>query len=122
VTKGLKLLVKRVYEAPSSEDGARVLVDRLWPRGLSKKRARLDDWLKDVAPSDDLRHWFGHAAERWEEFEKRYAAELDAVPDAWRPLLDRARKETVTLLYGASDTEHNNAVALEHYLARRAAP
>ena len=116
----LKLRVKRVYDAPASSDGIRVLVDRLWPRGLQKQRARLDEWLKQIAPSNALRRWFGHEPTCWEGFKKRYYAELDAKPDEWGGVLERARTGNVTLLYAASDHIHNNAVALKLYLQRRA--
>lgn len=108
--------LKRAYEQASAEDGLRYLVDRLWPRGLKKAELSLDGWLKDVAPSDELRRWFGHDAARWEEFQDRYSAELDAKPDAWEPILDAARRGTVTLLFAAKDNERNNAVALKRYL------
>lgn len=112
---------KRVYEAPSSRDGARFLVDRVWARGRSRDALKLDGWVKDVAPSTELRRWFGHDPRKWEEFRRRYFAELDAKPEAWRPLVDAARRRTLTLLYGARDEEHNNAVALKDYLERKAA-
>jgi len=116
----LKFRVKRVYDSPASRDGTRVLVDRLWPRGLRKQSARLDEWLKEIAPSDALRRWFGHEPSRWEDFKQRYFAELDAKPDAWGDVLGRARNGPVTLLYAARDPDHNNAVALKLYLERRA--
>ncbi|MFB3923675.1 MAG: DUF488 domain-containing protein [Terriglobia bacterium] len=118
----LKLRVKRVYDPPAPGDGARILVDRLWPRGLKKEAARLDAWLKDTSPSDALRKWFGHDPARWQEFQERYFAELDANPEAWRELLGRARKETVTLLYAKRDSERNNAVALKLYLEKSRTP
>ncbi|TPK91867.1 DUF488 domain-containing protein [Mesorhizobium sp. B2-4-17] len=108
--------LKRVYETPEPGDGQRVLVDRIWPRGVSKQDAALTLWLKDIAPSDELRTWFGHEPARWEEFQRRYRAELDSNDDAvtvLRTLLDKGR---VTLLYGAHDEAHNNAVALAGYL------
>lgn len=104
--------IRRIYDDAQPDDGARVLVDRLWPRGISKDRAALTVWLKDVAPSTALRHWFGHDPARWDEFQKRYRAELDANPDAVQQLLAFARKGKLTLLYGARDTEHNEAVVL----------
>lgn len=107
---------KRVYDPPQAADGARFLVDRLWPRGLKKDGAQVTAWLKDVAPSGDLRRWFGHDPARWDEFRKRYVAELEANPDGWQPILDAARQGTVTLLYAAKDAEHNNAVALREFL------
>lgn len=116
------IAIKRVYEEPAASDGKRVLVDRLWPRGVSKDQAALDDWCKDVAPSDELRKWFGHDPEKWPEFRKRFRAELDANEDGWQPLLDMARKaRKLTLLYGARDEAHNNAVVLKAYLDDRLA-
>ena len=109
---------KRVYDPFDARDGARFLVERLWPRGMRKSSLRMDGWLKDVAPSDTLRRWFGHDPAKWEEFRRRYFAELDRAPDAWRPLVEAARGGDVTLLYSARDTEHNNAVALKAYLER----
>lgn len=108
--------VKRAYRAARRSDGARVLVDRLWPRGMSKDRLRLTDWIKDLAPSEDLRRWFGHDPDRWETFCDRYAGELDAKPDAVASLRTRAAEGPVTLIYAAKDEAHNNAVALKHYL------
>jgi uncharacterized protein YeaO (DUF488 family) len=108
---------KRVYEPPAPSDGARFLVERLWPRGMKKEALHLDGWLKEVAPSDALRRWFGHDPARWDEFVRRYRAELDAHPEAWQPLLEAALHGTVTLLFSARDEVHNNAVALQHYLA-----
>ncbi|MDX8530954.1 DUF488 domain-containing protein [Mesorhizobium sp. VK25A] len=112
----LEVAVKRVYEAPAKTDGQRVLVDRLWPRGVSKKDAELTLWLKEIAPSDELRQWFGHDPERWAEFQKRYRAELDANSEALAQLRGVMRDGKVTLLYGAHDEAHNNAVALAAYL------
>ena len=115
--------VKRVYEPASQEDGARFLVERLWPRGMRKEALAMDAWLKDVAPSQELRRWFGHDPAKWDEFQKRYAAELDERPGAWAPILQAAEGAPVTLLFSAHDLEHNNAVALKHYLdARRDEP
>ena len=113
-----KLRVKRVYDPPAPSDGARILVDRLWPRGMKKQAACLDAWVKEIAPSDALRKRFGHDPARWHEFQERYSAELDANPEAWRDLLERAQKETVTLLFSAHDSEHNNAIALKLYLEK----
>ncbi len=113
---------ERVYGAPGGADGARLLVDRLWPRGLRRVKARVDEWLKDVAPSDGLRRWFGHDVGRWTEFVRRYSAELDAKPEAWRPILERARKGNVTLLFAARDDGHNNALALARYLEPKLTP
>lgn len=111
--------LKRVYLKPSPDDGARVLVDRLWPRGISKAKAKLDAWLKEIAPSNELRKWFGHDPARWETFQRRYHAELDAQPDQVRAIEDLVRSGPITLLFAAKDTEHNNAVALRNYLQRR---
>jgi uncharacterized protein YeaO (DUF488 family) len=112
--------VKRAYETLAASDGSRFLVDRIWPRGLKKEQLAVEGWLKDVAPSDRLRKWFGHDPEKWDEFRRRYAAELDGRAEAWRPLLEKSRGSTVTLLYGARDTEHNNAVALREFLLAKA--
>jgi uncharacterized protein YeaO (DUF488 family) len=113
------IAIKRVYDQPIQGTGARFLVDRIWPRGVKKEDLHLDGWLKDVAPSDKLRHWFGHYAARWSEFKTRYEAELDANPSAWQPIVEAARKGGVTLLFGARDEEHNQAVVLRDYLMRR---
>jgi uncharacterized protein YeaO (DUF488 family) len=112
----MPIQTRRVYDAVEAGDGFRVLVERLWPRGLRKEALRLDRWLKEVAPSDELRRWFAHDPARWDEFRRRYFAELDAKPEAWQPLLEAARGGPVTLLYSARDTEHNNARALQEYL------
>jgi uncharacterized protein YeaO (DUF488 family) len=108
--------VKRAYEPASREDGARVLVDRVWPRGLRKSDLAIDRWLKDVAPSTELRRWFGHDPERWAEFRRRYAAELAANPDPLSELRSMARKGRLTLVYSARDEHHNQAVVLREYL------
>lgn len=108
--------VKRVYEAPDSGDGERILVDRMWPRGLSKKRAAVDLWLRDLAPSSELRRWFGHDPARWAEFKKKYYCELQTNPRADEAIKAFARGEVVTLLFAARDEDHNNAVALREYL------
>ena len=112
----MQLKVKRVYEPPSRIDGKRVLVDRLWPRGLARKEARIDLWLKEVAPSDTLRKWFGHDPSRWGEFKRRYSQELKERGEAAEAIRLMARGEVVTLLYGARDQEHNNAVALKEFV------
>jgi uncharacterized protein YeaO (DUF488 family) len=109
--------IKRIYADASENDGQRVLVDRLWARGISKEKAHLDLWLKDIAPSDELRKWFSHDPKKWTEFEKRYKAELTTKNE----LIDQLKKlekqhKQVTLLYGAKDTEHNNAVVLKKLL------
>lgn len=109
---------KRVYDEPSEDDGRRVLVDRLWPRGVSKEDAALDAWVKRVAPSDDLREWFDHDPERFDEFRDRYRAELDGKEDAVEEVVGDA--DTLTLVYAASDEAHNNAVVLAEYVRERA--
>jgi uncharacterized protein YeaO (DUF488 family) len=111
--------VKRAYEPPSKQDGIRVLVDRLWPRGLNKAQASIDLWLKDIAPSVGLRRWFKHQPERWSEFVRRYSEELDGKPAAIAALVGASRCGRVTLLFGARDERRNNAVALHHYLTER---
>ena len=110
---------KRVHDPAAVEDGRRVLVDRVWPRGLAKADAAIDEWLRDVAPSTELRRWFGHDPARWDEFVRRYHAELDARPESARTLLEAAARQTVTLCFGARDREHNNAVALKSWLEGR---
>lgn len=113
---------KRIYDPPAPDDGTRFLVERLWPRGKTKEDVPIAAWLKEVAPSDALRRWFGHDPARWEEFQRRYFAELDEKPEAWQPILEAARRGNVTLLYSARDSEHNNAVALKLYLDQRQEP
>lgn len=110
--------VKRVYENPSQGDGTRILVDRLWPRGLTKEGAKLDVWLKSIAPSQDLRTWFGHDPAKWQEFRVRYQRELDGNQPALKQLRQYIRSGTVTLVYGAKDEERNNAIVLKAYLER----
>ncbi len=112
--------IKRVYDPPSQEDGFRVLVDRLWPRGFTKEKLRDDLWLKEVAPSNELRNWYHHDLTRQAEFRQRYFAELDAKPQAVQLLLDQAQKGRLTLLYAARDTEHNQAAVLREYLLSKA--
>jgi uncharacterized protein YeaO (DUF488 family) len=115
-----KIRVKRVYDAPTPDDGYRVLVDRLWPRGLSKDRARIDRWLREVAPSNKLRTWFAHRVERFGEFRNRYIEELRDKESLVRVLLSKVETgQTITLLYSAKDSEHNNAVVLRDYLEER---
>lgn len=112
--------VKRAYEAPAQEDGTRILIDRLWPRGVKKETLALDQWDKDLAPSTELRQWFGHDPERWAEFQQRYAKELLTHAPAFDALRTLARKGRITLVYGAHDEAHNNAVALQSILLARA--
>jgi len=114
-----EIRVKRVYDKPARHDGVRMLVDRLWPCGLKKDAARLDHWLKDVAPSDELRRWFRHDPGRWQSFVERYFNQLDSKPEAIQPIVEAARTKPVTLLYAARDPEHNNAVALRDYVLQR---
>ncbi|MBZ5584035.1 MAG: DUF488 domain-containing protein [Acidobacteriia bacterium] len=112
--------LKRAYEHAGPDDGVRYLVERLWPRGVKKTELRLDGWLKDAAPSDALRRWFAHDPKKWDEFQRRYYAELDSRPETLQPIHAAARHGRVTLVYSAHDTEHNNAVALKQYLERHA--
>ena len=109
--------IKRTYEPPERRDGRRILVERLWPRGIKKEALVLDSWMKEVAPSTELRKWFNHRVERWDEFQRRYRDELDANPDVWGPILKAGKRGTVTLLYSAHDTEHNGALVLRDFLA-----
>lgn len=108
--------LKRVYDSPSPGDGRRILADRLWPRGLSRERARIDEWVKEIAPSDRLRKWFHHDAARWAEFRKRYREELDHHREAVEGLARRTARRRITLLFGARDPERNNAVVLKELL------
>ena len=115
--------LKRVYDPVSRTDGTRFLVERLWPRGVSKERLRLTAWLKEVGPSTELRKWFNHDPLKWSRFRTRYFRELDSRPESWRPILTAARRGMVTLVYSSHDEEHNNAVALKEYLqAKRRLP
>ncbi len=108
--------LKRAYDPPAPDDGCRVLVDRLWPRGVSKQEAAIDHWLKEVAPSDELRRWFGHDPDKWEEFRRRYRQELKEKEGAITFLRKKREQGNLTLIYAAKDTQHNNAVALKEYL------
>lgn len=108
--------LERAYDGESRTDGTRFLVERLWPRGVKKTSLKFKAWLKDVAPSTELRKWFSHDPAKWDEFRRRYFVELKANPDSWQPILEAARHGTVTLIYSSHDTEHNNAVALEEFL------
>lgn len=111
--------VKRVYEPASKADGQRFLVERLWPRGIRKKALALTGWCKEAAPSHELRKWFSHDPAKWKEFQQRYRAELEAKPENWQPLLEAAKTGSLTLLFSAHDTEHNNAVILKARLEER---
>lgn len=114
------LFTARVYDVSDDPGGAaRFLVERLWPRGVAREALRVDGWPRDVAPSTELRRWFGHDPARWTEFQVRYRAELDAGPARWQPLLSAARHGDVVLLYGARDREHNSAVVLRDYLQEK---
>jgi uncharacterized protein YeaO (DUF488 family) len=115
----MAIRLKRAYDPPAEEDGYRVLVDRIWPRGVTKERLRIHAWLKDIAPSAELRTWFGHDPARWAAFRQRYADELSQQADAVGHILRKVKEGPVTLVYGAKDPEHNNAVALMLYLTRR---
>lgn len=115
----MSIELKRAYEAPAESDGYRALVDRLWPRGLTKDALKLDAWLRDLAPSTALRKWFDHDPKKWETFRERYCRELDGQGPAIEELARRARDGRVTLVFGARDAEHNDAVALKAYLERR---
>jgi uncharacterized protein YeaO (DUF488 family) len=108
--------LKRAYEKQSDADGERFLVDRLWPRGVTKSALAVAAWLKDAAPSTELRKWYGHEPEKWNEFRKRYFAELEKAPEAWKPLIEAARKGAITLVYSSQELERNNAVVLKEFL------
>lgn len=110
--------LKRVYDPPEPDDGSRVLVDGLWPRGISKAEGRIDRWLKEIAPSRELRVWFGHEPEKWEAFRDRYREELRSRADLLAQLREEAEQQTLTLLYAARDREHNNAVVVKEELER----
>lgn len=112
------LKTKRVYEKTQTGDGVRFLVERLWPRGIKKEDLKMKAWLKEVAPSPELRKWFAHDPDKWSEFQKRYRAELKANPEGWEPIVEAARHGTVTLLYSARDEEHNSALVLKSFLEK----
>ena len=113
------ILLKRAYDPPAESDGFRVLVDRVWPRGVGKDALKLDQWLKDIAPSTGLRKWFGHDPEKWEAFRERYFRELDSQNEQVTFLKQKAGKGNLTLVFAAKDPQHNNAVALKQYLERK---
>jgi uncharacterized protein YeaO (DUF488 family) len=115
----MQIWLKRAYQSPGGNDGTRVLVDRLWPRAVSRDKAAIDHWFKDIAPSDELRRWFGHESSRWGEFQRRYRAELDERQEALAPLCELVRQGRVTLIFGARDEKLNNAVVLKHYLEEK---
>ena len=110
------ITLKRAYDPASRTDGARFLVERLWPRGVAKTDLRINAWLKEAGPSTELRKWFSHDPVKWTEFRRRYFRELDSRPEAWHPIVSAARRGTVTLVYSSHDTQHNNAVALQEYV------
>lgn len=114
----MNIKLKRAYEKPNKADGARILVDRLWPRGLTKEKASLDLWLKEIAPSTELRKWFGHDPKKWRSFRSRYQTELKQHPDELKVIKSKAKEGAVTLIYGARDQEHNEAVVLKEFLER----
>jgi uncharacterized protein YeaO (DUF488 family) len=115
------ITVKRAYDPVSRADGIRLLVERLWPRGIAKADLSVDEWLKEVGPSTELRKWFGHDPDKWAEFRRRYFRELDSRPEVWKPIVSAARRGgTVTLVYSSHDTQHNNALALRDYLQAKA--
>jgi uncharacterized protein YeaO (DUF488 family) len=113
------ITLKRAYDAVSRTDGTRFLVERLWPRGISKATLRVDAWLKEVGPSTGLRKWFSHDPDKWDEFRRRYFRELALQPEAWQPIASAARRGRVTLVYSSHDSEHNNAVALQEFLRKQ---
>lgn len=115
----MNIKVRRIYDESKKTDGFRILVDRLWPRGIKKNEANIDLWLKDIAPSDSLRKWFNHDPEKWITFQKRYAKELSDKQESIDIILKEAKKKTVTLLFGTKETEHNNAVALLNILLNK---
>ncbi|MBS2031494.1 MAG: DUF488 family protein [Deltaproteobacteria bacterium] len=115
------LRIKRVYEPVSRADGRRVLVERLWPRGMTKDDAHLDAWNREVAPTGALRTWYGHDVEKWPEFKERYQTELAKRPETWKPLVEAARSKSVTLLFSARDAEHSSAQVLRGFLLRHGA-
>jgi uncharacterized protein YeaO (DUF488 family) len=111
--------IRRIYEKPAGDDGVRILVDRLWPRGVKRENAKIDYWMKDLAPSDQLRQWFGHDPKKWPEFQRRYRMELATAPAPWTELLRLAEKKDITLLFGSKNQRYNNAVALAEFLQER---
>src|ERR1044071_1174756 len=115
-----ELKLKRVYEAPHKNDGTRILVDRLWPRGLTKEKAKVDLWLKEIAPSTELRKWFGHDPKKWRSFRKRYQTEIKHHTDQLKLLTSKVKEGRVTIIYGARDQKHNEAVVLKEFLERTA--
>lgn len=115
----MNIIIKRVYDKLAKEDGKRILIDRLWPRGLTKEKAKIDLWLKDIAPSTELRKWFGHDPAKWTEFKERYVAEIKKNNQVRTQLEEQIKKGKVTLVYGAKDKVHNDAVVLKEYLEKK---
>ncbi len=113
----MAVFVKRAYDPPAPSDGVRILVDRLWPRGVSKARGKIDYWIKEIAPSTELRRWYNHEPDKWPEFKSRYFVELDQNPGRIEEIIDFVRKGDVTLVYSSKETRYNNAVALKEYIA-----
>ena len=113
----MTIRLKRAYDPAAADDGCRILVERLWPRGVSKESAQIDFWAKDAAPSTELRRWFGHDPEKWEEFRRRYFVELGARPESIEPILERVRAGAVTFVFGSRETRFNNAVALRQHVS-----
>ncbi len=109
--------IKRIYEPASPDDGKRIYIDRLWPRGMKKEEVKIDEWLKEISPSDDLRKWFGHDPSKYAEFKRRYKKELDKRKETLERLRKEAKRETVTLLFSAKDVEHNNATVMQEVLS-----
>jgi uncharacterized protein YeaO (DUF488 family) len=122
MAKKTKIRLKRAYDAPSDDDGARILVERLWPRGVSKEEAAIDLWIKEVAPSTALRKWYGHDPDRWDEFRKRYRAELDQKGDLLDDLKQKIKSGPVTFVFAAKDEVHSSAVGLKEFLERDSRP
>jgi uncharacterized protein YeaO (DUF488 family) len=118
----MMITLKRAYDSVSRTDGKRFLVERLWPRGVSRAKLRVDAWLKEVGPTTELRRWFSHDPRKWSEFRRRYFRELDSRPEAWQPIVSAAQHGRITLVYSSHDTEHNNAVALQQYLQAKPRP
>jgi uncharacterized protein YeaO (DUF488 family) len=115
----MSIRIKRIYDPPSPQDGFRILVDRLWPRGLSKEKAKVDLWLREISPSNELRKWYGHDPEKWGEFKRRYYEEIGSQQEPLELLLKKAKQGTITLLYGSKEEKLNNAVALKEYLEKK---
>ncbi|MGI9535365.1 MAG: DUF488 domain-containing protein [Thermodesulfobacteriota bacterium] len=118
----MKLNIKRVYIQPSIEDGQRILIDRLWPRGLNKEKAEIDLWLKEIAPSTELRKWFNHEQEKWGEFKKKYFKELESNTESVKILIEKINKSKVTILYSSKEERLNNAVALKEFIETYISP